>query len=155
MDRRRLLLGIAKQFYEDCRFISETNATQQVDEDTCLMFNNLLRETQAAFSVCVYLNGFREFPPRSVKFKDAVVVAGQLLAVIRFLCNEDVPVMDELPTPPPSVAKPASAPAPSEGAPGGAPPSSPAQSQAQAKKSAAQRGFLTEEELRVTFDDLK
>ncbi len=94
MDKRDLLLEMTGQFYEDCSAIASHSPMQQADEETCMMFNNLLREVQTSFSYCALLGGFREMAPRNVKFKDAVVVAGQLLAIMRTLHRASSPLTD-------------------------------------------------------------
>ncbi len=98
MSSNLLLLEMARQFYEDCRYIADNNSTQPVDEDTCLMFNTLLTEMQQAYPSCGHLHHFREMPARSLKFKDAVIVAGQLYTIAHFLLeNPEATEITEVP----------------------------------------------------------
>lgn len=82
MIKRRLLFEMTRQFYEDCKYIAENNSTQPLDEDGCATFNAILQEAQTEFPEYELLLKFREMPPRSVKFKDAMLVAGQLHRIV-------------------------------------------------------------------------
>lgn len=93
-----VLVGLARQMYEDIRFITEQNPTQVVDDDTARMFNTLLAEAQQAFRSAPLVFSFNEMSPRTLKYKDALVVVGQLYRLLAMFA-------------PPPAARPAAAPA--------------------------------------------
>jgi len=109
MNRRQLLLEMARQLYEDCQTIAENNSTQPLDEDGCSMFNTLLQEMQAEFPECDLLLKFREIPARSVKFKDAMLITGQLQRIAAHLLDDLPTELETIDTPSPSSAAESSA----------------------------------------------
>lgn len=159
MEQRILLLELSRQLYEDFRFLAQNNSTQQVDEDSALAFNAVLREAQTLFSNYTFIQHLREFAPRNVKFKDAMVVSGQLYTLLHHLLETEFPAVSapsnksETLSPEKEPAKttaapPALAPASSRQI---TPPEAPAAAAAEKKRT----GFLTEDELRISFKDLK
>lgn len=91
-DKRLLLLELARQLYEDCRFVSQNNPTQTADDETCQMYNALLLEVQWAYHGQPYVARFREMPPRNVKYKEAMVVTGQLYTLLHFYTEHQIPI---------------------------------------------------------------
>lgn len=91
MNTRLLILEMTRQFYEDCKYIAENNSTQPLDEDACNLYNTILKETQAVFPECDLLEKFREIPPRAVKFKDAVLMGGQVYRICQCLVDASDP----------------------------------------------------------------
>jgi len=153
MDHRLLILELSRQLYEDFRFLAQNNSTQQVDEDSALAFNAVLREAQTLFANCAFTQHFREFAPRNVKFKDAMVVSGQLYTLLHHLLEIEFPADN---TPPKQDEAPSNPNAPSADAAPASPrqitPPERAPFPAPDKK---RTGFLTDDELRISFKDLK
>lgn len=172
MNTSLMILTMVQQFYADCKVVCEANPTQPVDEDSTEMFNNLLRESMTVFPGCLFLKGFREMAPRNIKYKDAMVVAGQLYALVRFLTQgvpgagavagsrvvrgdtsqvetlvEDVKGAPEGALPTPRRADIAT----DRGAVG----AGAAHKSGHATGMSGGGGFLTEDELKVSFEDLK
>ena len=85
MKSSALLLPMVRQLYEDCRYIAESSPTQPVDEDSCLMYNRLLQQIQKSYPFCHQLRRFREIPSRNLKFKDIVILTGQMQALLERL----------------------------------------------------------------------
>lgn len=81
-DSRRILSFLALQLYRDVRFVTQLNPVNIVDEETSASFNALLVEAKRLFPGNPILDTFREMSPRNVKYKDAVIVAGQLAAFL-------------------------------------------------------------------------
>ncbi len=85
-----ILLGLAEQMYEDVRFITEHSPTQVVDDDTARMFNSLLAEVRVNAPGVVAVVKFGDMSPRTLKYKDALVVVGQLRTMLRISTQTDV-----------------------------------------------------------------
>lgn len=85
-----LLSLLTQQMYDDIKFISENNPTQVVDEDTARMFNTLLKDIRLAQPEQEMFNFFFEMSPRTLKYKDALVVCGQLNCLVNALSNSEV-----------------------------------------------------------------
>ncbi len=85
-----ILLGLAEQMYEDIKFITEQSPTQVVDDDTVRMFNSLLSEVRLSCPGCVGVVKFTEMNARTLKYKDALVVLGQLRTMLRLSTQTDV-----------------------------------------------------------------
>lgn len=153
MDNRLLLLELSRQLYEDFRFLAQNNSTQQVDEDSSLVFNTVLREAQTLFSNCTFIQHFREFAPRNVKVKDAMVVSGQLYTLLHHLLETEFPAISAPPKQSEEQAQPAKQPEPPSPFSSRqiTPPEKPPATAAEKKRT----GFLTEDELRISFKDLK
>lgn len=83
MDQRRLLLLMAERLYEDIKFVTSQNPTQIVDEDGTHAYNVLLAKTRKLFPASEFVAEFVEWNPRTIKYKDALVVAGQLYAMVK------------------------------------------------------------------------
>jgi hypothetical protein len=86
---QRLLAGLAEQMYRDVRFVAHTNPTVVVDEETSRMFNNLLAEVRRTFPHAVETCGFEEMSARTLKYKDALVIVGQLMCLVRVLSGPE------------------------------------------------------------------
>ena len=84
-----LLSRMARQLYEDMRFIAQLSSTQIVDDDTAKMFNNLLAEVRQNFPAIPQVFAFGEMTPRTIKYKDALVVVGQLKCIIEVATAPD------------------------------------------------------------------
>ena len=63
---QELLVGLARQMYDDIRFITEHNPTQVVDDDTARVFNTLLLEVQQTFRSQPLVFSFNEMAARTV-----------------------------------------------------------------------------------------
>ncbi len=81
-DTRQLLRVMARQLYMDIRFVTERNPTQVVDDEGAKTYNALLGRLRAAFPNVEALADFGDWSPRTIKYKDALIVAGQLNALI-------------------------------------------------------------------------
>lgn len=82
MDTKVVLLHMAGRLYEDIKFVTEQNPTQIVDEDGARAYNNLVSRAKKAFTTADFFEDFNEWSPRTIKYKDALVVAGQFCALI-------------------------------------------------------------------------
>ena len=78
----KILVALSDQMYRDVKFVAEHNPTQVVDDDTTKMFNHLLAEVEKVFPLTKRIAAFSPMSPRTLKYKDALVVTGQLF---RFL----------------------------------------------------------------------
>lgn len=78
-----VLLGLAEQMYEDIKFVAQLNPTQVVDDDSTRMFNGLLNEVRINCPGAMGIISFEEMTPRTLKYKDALVVVGQLRMLLR------------------------------------------------------------------------
>lgn len=83
MSHFSLLVKMTEQMYEDIRFVAENNPTQVVDDESTRMFNALLAQIRAARPEEILLTIFSDMNPRTLKYKDAVVVTGQLRCLTR------------------------------------------------------------------------
>jgi len=81
-DARNTLSFLALQLYRDVRFVTNLNPVNIVDDETATSFNSLLNEAKRLFPGNGLLGSFREMAPRNIKYKDAVIVAGQLAAFL-------------------------------------------------------------------------
>ena len=85
MDVNSLLVGMARQMYKDVRFVTHLNPKEIVDDDTAGMYNSLLSEVRQQYGNHPLLKNFREVSPRTLKYKDALVVIGQLTSLLVLL----------------------------------------------------------------------
>jgi hypothetical protein len=85
---QEILVGLARQMYDDIRFITEHNPTQVVDDDTARVFNTLLLEVQQTFRSTPMVFAFNEMSARTLKYKDALVVMGQLYRLLRLMTQD-------------------------------------------------------------------
>jgi len=92
---KAILTALARQMYEDIRFNAANAPTMAVDEDTTRLFNILLRQTREAYPRLGVLEGFSDIVPRTIKFKDALVVAGQLQTILTYQLEGAAPARTE------------------------------------------------------------
>lgn len=85
-----VLLGLAEQMYEDVKFIAQLNPTQVVDDDTAKMFNGLLNEVRINCPGVTAVLAFEAMTGRTLKYKDALVVVGQMRALLRMAETTDL-----------------------------------------------------------------
>ncbi len=85
MDHGALLTHLAERLYRDIRFVTEQNPVQIVDDDGARAFNNLLNRVRTSFGEVDYIQDFQNWSPRTIKYKDALVVVGQLHALLQQL----------------------------------------------------------------------
>ncbi|MEQ8822114.1 MAG: hypothetical protein RLY93_17900 [Sumerlaeia bacterium] len=83
-----LIYGMARQMYEDIRYVAGNNPKEVVDDDTAKMFNNLLKNVRAVFPTLRQINDFDPMAPRTLKYKDAMVVVGQLASLLKIINDE-------------------------------------------------------------------
>lgn len=101
MNKKLMLFQMASRLYEDIKFVTELNSTQIVDEDGAKAYNSLLHKVKSQFNLGEFEEDLAEWSPRTIKYKDALVAAGQLFAMVEALVGSEV--RREL-TPPPSHA---------------------------------------------------
>jgi len=94
MNSFTILVKLAEQMYEDIKFITEANPTQVVDEDTARVYNSLLKEVRRAKPTNGIIQVFEEMSPRTLKYKDALVVVGQLYRILSLLDQSDLDIDD-------------------------------------------------------------
>lgn len=82
MDNRHLLRIMARQLYLDMRFITQQSPTQIVDDEGARTYNALLARVREAFPTVDAVRDFNDWAARTIKYKDALVVCGQLHALI-------------------------------------------------------------------------
>ncbi len=99
MDPKLTLLHMAQRLYTDIHFVTEQNPTQIVDEDGARSYNNLLNKAQKFFPHEEFLEDFTSWAPRTIKYKDALVVAGQFTALVETLTNGQRPRVNQQPGP--------------------------------------------------------
>ncbi len=75
---------LARQMYDDIRFNAATSPTAPLDEDTTRLFNALLRFSRESYPGQATLESIAEMTPRTIKYKDALVVVGQLTVFLAF-----------------------------------------------------------------------
>jgi hypothetical protein len=75
---------LARQMYDDIRFNAASNPTAPLDEDTTRLFNALLRYSRESYPGQATLESITEMTPRTIKYKDALVVIGQLTVFLAF-----------------------------------------------------------------------
>lgn len=107
MDERRLLLAMAERLYTDIRFVTEQSPVQIVDDDGAKAYNSLLARVRVQFSNLPPIADFHDWSPRSIKYKDALIVAGQLYAMIKIVVD---PAPVRHPVAPPGVGAPSQSP---------------------------------------------
>jgi hypothetical protein len=86
-----LLLALARRMYEDVKFIAQSNPTQVVDEDTTYIFNHLLNEVRQQFMNVEHVFAFKLMEARTLKYKDALVLSGQLYELMTVITSSGVP----------------------------------------------------------------
>lgn len=84
-DSRQILTDMAQQFYQDVRFVCQLNPINVVDEDTTSSFNALLARAREVYPTERGIKEFSELSPRNLKYKDALIVAGQFAILVRLL----------------------------------------------------------------------
>ncbi|MCB2155795.1 hypothetical protein KQI84_13005 [bacterium] len=94
-----LLNKMACQLYSDIRFIAQLNPTQIVDDDTAKMFNSLLAEVRQNFHSVPQVFFFGEMTGRTIKYKDALIVVGQLKSIMEAVLTDEGGVMPPAATP--------------------------------------------------------
>ena len=90
-DARRTLAFLARQLYRDVHFVTQLNPVNIVDDETAHSFNSILGEARRLFPGNNILATFKDMAPRNIKYKDAVIVAGQLAAFLE-LVTAGIPV---------------------------------------------------------------
>lgn len=80
-----LLVKLTEQMYQDIKFVAENNPTQVVDDESTRMFNAVLSHMRAARPQQAILAMFSDMNPRTLKYKDALVVTGQLRTLAQAL----------------------------------------------------------------------
>lgn len=96
-----VLLGLAQQMYEDIKFITSQNPTQVVDEDTTRIFNHLLNDVKQGYMNVPQVFAFEAMSPRTLKYKDALVVAGQVYRLLALVSDGGAPAARPQPRPAP------------------------------------------------------
>lgn len=94
MNSFTILVKLSEQMYQDIKFITEANPTQVVDEDTARVFNSLLKEVRRSKPSNGIIQVFEEMSPRTLKYKDALVVVGQLYRILSLLDQSDLDIDD-------------------------------------------------------------
>lgn len=127
MDPKKLLVHMAQRLYADIRFVTEQNPTQIVDDDGAKAYNSLLVKARKHFP-SEFIDDFGEWSPRTIKYKDALVVAGQFCALLEAQTRDLFPTAQPRPRPgplpPQATPFPGGSPTQPAGAgPAGAPPS--------------------------------
>lgn len=84
----KLLLAMADQMYVDVRFIAEQNPKEVVDSDTTGMYNALLGRVREAYQGLPFLDSFQDLNARTLKYKDMVIVVGQLRSLLNLLADD-------------------------------------------------------------------
>lgn len=92
MDPKRLLTLMAERLYEDIRFVTEQNPTQIVDDDGARAYNSIISRVRKLYPYVENVADFPDWSPRTIKYKDALVVAGQLAAMLRALLEPAGPM---------------------------------------------------------------
>lgn len=90
-DIRALIASMARQMYDDVRLVTEANALQPLDEDTTRHINHLLRMTRDCYPNVRLLDPFQDMAPRTIKYKDTVMIIGQLKELLTQLEAADLP----------------------------------------------------------------
>ncbi len=90
-DARRTLSFLARQLYRDVHFVTQLNPVNIVDDETTHAFNSLLAEARRLFPGNNIVATFKDMAPRNIKYKDALIVSGQLAAFLE-LVTGGVPV---------------------------------------------------------------
>ena len=89
-DPKVLLLLMSERLYEDIKFVAQQNPTQIVDDDGAKAYNSLLLRAKKAFVGQELLADFPEWAARTIKYKDALVVAGQFNALLNGLISHGI-----------------------------------------------------------------
>ncbi len=82
MNAKALLTSMVYQLYSDIRFVTEHNPTQVVDDDGVKVYNALLTRARQVFDDAEPIQEMENWTPRTIKYKDALLVVGQLHAMI-------------------------------------------------------------------------
>lgn len=80
---------MAERLYEDIKFVTQQNSTQMVDEDGARAYNALLAKARRHYPQVEYVHDFPDWSARTIKYKDALVVAGQFWAMLRALTEPE------------------------------------------------------------------
>ncbi len=89
-DQRILLAAMSRQLYEDIKFVTQQSPTQIVDDEGARAFNTLLGKTRHLYQNIEFVQDFQDWTPRTIKYKDALVIAGQLFAMLNQLTGRAV-----------------------------------------------------------------
>ncbi|MGF1571763.1 MAG: hypothetical protein ACFCU1_01685 [Sumerlaeia bacterium] len=90
MNHFSLLVKLTEQMYQDIKFVAENNPTQVVDDESTRMFNAVLTQMREARPQLSVLNMFSDMNPRTLKYKDALVVTGQLKCLAHALNESNI-----------------------------------------------------------------
>lgn len=85
MNHFSLLVKLTEQMYQDIRFVAENNPTQVVDDESTRMFNAVLAQLKLTKPQASIFTMFVDMNPRTLKYKDALVVVGQLRCTAKAL----------------------------------------------------------------------
>jgi len=88
-DSKRLLMHMARRLYDDIKFVAEQNPKEIVDDDGTSAYNALLFKARRHFADVENVADFPDWSARTIKYKDALVVAGQFCAMLEILCEGD------------------------------------------------------------------
>lgn len=80
-----MITVMAERLYEDIKFVTQQNPTQIVDDDGARAYNSLLARAKKEYPSVEVFDDFPTWSPRTIKYKDALVVAGQLFALLNAL----------------------------------------------------------------------
>jgi hypothetical protein len=89
MDPKLLLAIMAQRLYEDVKFIANQNPTQIVDDDGTRTYNSLIAKARRTFAHVENIADFQDWAPRNIKYKDALLVAGQFSAMLDALTADE------------------------------------------------------------------
>jgi len=89
MDPKRLLTIMAHRLYEDIKFVAEQNPTQPVDDDGAKAYNSLVAKARKIYGGLDHMADFSDWAARTIKYKDALLVAGQFSAMLEALTAGD------------------------------------------------------------------
>ena len=92
MDPKRIILLMAERLYEDMKAVTMQNPTQIVDDDGARAYNSLLARVRREFHFVDIVSDFPDWSPRTIKYKDAMVVTGQLHAMLQAVMEKQQPV---------------------------------------------------------------
>lgn len=89
-DMRSLIASMARQMYDDVRLVTEANALQPLDEDTTRHVNHLLRLARECYPTVRLMEPFQDMAPRTIKYKDTVMILGQLKEMLAQLETAEI-----------------------------------------------------------------
>ncbi|MBI5155124.1 hypothetical protein HZA57_07800 [Candidatus Poribacteria bacterium] len=97
-----ILVGMTRQMYEDIKFIAEQNPTQVVDDETAYVYNQLLNDVRTNFPGVPMVFAFKDMSPRTLKYKDALVMAGQMACLLNQMQRPAAPSTGQFKAPGPA-----------------------------------------------------